>query len=244
MIKAVIIDDTVTARKRLANKLHSDYPYVEIVGEAANAADGASTVNQTQPDIVFLDVELPDISGLSLLRERLANLDCKVIIYTAHQKYAVEAFRSFAFDFLQKPIDDSDLQTVMKRVMENDNTTGVRDNGNKAHDGLLDLLPPDYNSPTLSLSDVCFFRYSSSQRRWEAITNTAVITLKSNVFTSEIIALGGPFVQLSRNYIINKDFLQEIKGGQCKFFPPFSSITEVTVGRGYKDAVKKLLKNF
>ena len=99
-----IVDDDKTAARLLADKLKG-FEEAHISGIAANGMDGLALVMDTNPDLLFLDIELPDISGIEFL-ERIADSaasDCRVVMYTAHQKFMLSAFRNQAFDYLMKP---------------------------------------------------------------------------------------------------------------------------------------------
>lgn len=112
-----IVDDDKTAARLLADKLKG-FEEAHISGIAANGMDGLALVMDTNPDLLFLDIELPDISGIEFL-ERIADSaasDCRVVMYTAHQKFMLSAFRNQAFDYLMKPIDDQELRTIIRRV--------------------------------------------------------------------------------------------------------------------------------
>ncbi|HMF89884.1 MAG TPA: response regulator, partial [Candidatus Angelobacter sp.] len=112
-MKALLVDDERLARAGLRRMLraHDD---VVVVGEAANAGEAAAQVRRLQPDIVFLDVEMPGKSGLQLLDEldELPN----VIFTTAYQDYAVRAFEVSALDYLVKPISAERLASALDKV--------------------------------------------------------------------------------------------------------------------------------
>ena len=100
-MRALLIDDERLARAEL-RRLLAAHPEVEIVGEAANAADGVQQIAALKPDLIFLDVQMPGGSGFDML----ASLDeaPEVIFTTAFDQYALQAFEVNALDYLQKPI--------------------------------------------------------------------------------------------------------------------------------------------
>jgi DNA-binding LytR/AlgR family response regulator len=118
MIKAIVVDDEAPARDELRYLLaaHRD---VEVVGEAASAAEAVALARDRRPDLVFLDVEMPGASGLGaapLVREQAA--PPAVVFVTAHERYAVAAFAVEAFDYLLKPVDADRLARVLERLRE------------------------------------------------------------------------------------------------------------------------------
>lgn len=120
MKKAVIIDDIESARKSLKDDLEYYCSGVEIVGEAEGVVSGAKVIKETNPDIVFLDIQMNDGSGFDLL-EILPELNANIIFTTASDQYAIKAFKFSAIDYLLKPIDPDDLvKAVEKASKESD----------------------------------------------------------------------------------------------------------------------------
>jgi two-component system, LytTR family, response regulator len=112
-MKAIIIDDEPPARREL-RRLLSDFPWIEIIGEAGNIAQAAPMVEALSPGLVFLDIQMPGGSGFDLLT-RLEHLP-RVIFTTAHDEHAVRAFEVNALDYLLKPIDPARLAAALARV--------------------------------------------------------------------------------------------------------------------------------
>src|SRR5882757_431937 len=112
-MKAVIIDDEPPARREL-RRLLSDFPWVEVVGEAGNVDQAEGMVESLSPDLLFLDIQMPGGSGFDLL-SRLEHLP-QVIFTTAHDEHAVRAFEVDALDYLLKPIDPARLAAALARV--------------------------------------------------------------------------------------------------------------------------------
>lgn len=113
MIRALVIDDERLARSEL-KRLLSAHPQIEIAGEAASVAEAQRLIEELRPDLVFLDVQMPDGSGFDLL----AALDeaPEVIFTTAFDAYALKAFEVNALDYLHKPIEARRLATALERV--------------------------------------------------------------------------------------------------------------------------------
>ena len=103
-MKTIIIDDEQTSIDALTQKLQS-YDDITIAGTAQSGLKGIVLVRNAQPDLLFIDVEMPDMSGLEFLNQigNIIQKPCKVVIYTAHSNYILPAFRGKAFDFLLKP---------------------------------------------------------------------------------------------------------------------------------------------
>lgn len=114
--KVVIVDDERTAIDALRRELGA-YQEFEIKGTANNGAKGKKMIMELRPDLLFLDVELPDVLGLNLLSEMRDEVlwDMKVVFYTSYDKYLLQALRESAFDFLLKPFETEDLKVVIER---------------------------------------------------------------------------------------------------------------------------------
>ncbi len=115
MLTAVIIDDELKGRIALRQKLQDYCPEVSLEGEAKNGIDGIRLIQTIHPDIVFLDIEMPQLGGFEMLH----NLPVKnfhLIFTTAYDQYAIKAIKYAAFDYLLKPIDIEELQQSLSRI--------------------------------------------------------------------------------------------------------------------------------
>src|SRR5215831_19317515 len=112
-MKALIVDDERLARNELRRLLQS-FPEVEIVGEARNADEALALIEQLQPELLFLDIQMPGEDGFQLL-ERLETVPM-VIFTTAFDQYALKAFEVSALDYLLKPIAPERLRTAIEKV--------------------------------------------------------------------------------------------------------------------------------
>jgi len=102
MIRTLIVDDEPYAREELAELLGSD-PDIEILGSATNAIEALGLIQRFKPDVVFLDIQMPKLSGMELV----AMLDPlpRIVFVTAFDEYAIQAFEENAFDYLLKPVE-------------------------------------------------------------------------------------------------------------------------------------------
>ena len=114
-MRALIVDDERLARKELI-KLLEEHPSIEVVGEAVNADEAEQMINELNPDLLFLDIQMPGKTGFELLAE----LDSvpKVIFTTAYDEYALKAFEYNALDYLLKPIEPARLEESIKKLIE------------------------------------------------------------------------------------------------------------------------------
>lgn len=118
MLNAVIIDDEESAIYVLVELLTSFSSIkVKIAGTASNLKDGVELIKKTQPDIVFLDINMPGKSGLEIYNE-FKSPEFKIIFCSAYDQYAFEALKKYAFGYLLKPIDIIELQSILRKVTD------------------------------------------------------------------------------------------------------------------------------
>ena len=113
--KAIIIDDELSSLQNLQQKLAEFCPTVTVVATAQKPEDAILLINHHKPDVIFLDIEMPKMSGFRMLEE-LKEVDFEIIFTTAYNHYAVEAIRIAAFDYLLKPISIKELQHAVERL--------------------------------------------------------------------------------------------------------------------------------
>jgi two-component system LytT family response regulator len=120
MITALLIDDDSNLRNGMKSLLARYAPEIRIIGEADSVEAGAKIVLQNPPQVVFLDIHLGDGSGFDLLEEvnQRGKLNSQIVFITAHEQYAIKAFRFSALDFLLKPVDPEELQKVIEKLKQ------------------------------------------------------------------------------------------------------------------------------
>jgi two-component system LytT family response regulator len=111
--RAIIVDDERLARKDLRSLL-TEYDTIEIVGEADSVASAKQLINETGPDLIFLDIQMPGESGFDLLEK--ADVEARVIFVTAFDEYAIRAFEVDAIDYLLKPVNPDRLRNAIERL--------------------------------------------------------------------------------------------------------------------------------
>ncbi len=112
----MIVDDEQHARDGIRIRLE-EYPVVEIVGECASGAEAVAAINDLRPDLVFLDIQMPEMNGFEVLGAVNVDPMPVVVFVTAYDKYAVKAFEVHAFDYLLKPIEDKRFRVTLKMAL-------------------------------------------------------------------------------------------------------------------------------
>lgn len=117
MIKTVIIDDEINNQELISNLLKSYAENVQVVGLANSVESAYKAINEHQPDLIFLDIQMPDGTGFDLLK-KFDKINFKIIFVTAHQEFAIEAFKYSALDYLLKPLSPANLLAAVKKAEE------------------------------------------------------------------------------------------------------------------------------
>lgn len=112
-VRALIVDDELHARDGIRIRLE-DYPEVEIVGECSSGTEAVAAIDELRPDLLFLDIQMPEMSGFEVLRQVTADPLPIVVFVTAYDRYAVKAFEFHALDYLLKPIGEERFRETLK----------------------------------------------------------------------------------------------------------------------------------
>lgn len=113
----LIIEDNVSAKEMLEEFLLELYPNLDVIRGIDNITDGLKLIKEHRPELVFLDIELPDGTAFDLLK-KLDKIDFKIIFTTAHEKYALKAIKYSALDYLLKPINVDELENAIEKAQE------------------------------------------------------------------------------------------------------------------------------
>jgi two-component system LytT family response regulator len=207
-MKAIIIDDERLARQELKNLLAA-YPEVQIVGEAANAEQAMEMIEKLNPDVIFLDIQMPGKNGFELLEE-ISGVP-EVVFVTAFDEYAIRAFEVNALDYLLKPIQPTRLAETVKKIL------------NKESLDKLETTPPTYllsdkDQVFVKDGDKCWFVKLSDVRLLESEGNYVRVHFDKNhpLILRSLNQLEErldvrTFFRASRKYIINLKWVEGIE---------------------------------
>jgi two-component system LytT family response regulator len=114
-LKAILVDDELNSLQNLQFKIQEYCPSIKVVAQSQNPEEAIRLIHQYKPDVIFLDIEMPRMSGFKML-EQFTEVDFEVIFITAYNHYAINAIRISAFDYLVKPVAIEDLQQTVDRL--------------------------------------------------------------------------------------------------------------------------------
>jgi two-component system LytT family response regulator len=184
MLRAVIIDDEASGISALQLLIGKHVENVKIVATATKAPQGIALIEDYKPEIVFLDISMPDMNGFSLLQQ-LAFRDFSLVFTTAHREFAIQAIKHNAVDYLLKPVDVEELQTCVAHIIDKKITIGANARYSSAiglpvKDGIVFIRPAEIIRLEASGSYTVFYLdnkikhvVSRSLKEYEAQLNPA-----------------------------------------------------------------------
>ena len=241
-MKALIVDDERLARKELMSLL-SEHDEIEVVGEAVNANDAYDKIKELQPDLLFLDIQMPGKTGFDLL-EMLDKVPT-VIFTTAYDEYALKAFEVSALDYLLKPVQPERLQESIKKLMSRKPgehaASGEEDDAEQEHQNAsqkLHKLGPD-DQVFVKDGDRCWFVRLSKVRLFESDGNYIKVYFDHHkpMIHKSLNALDERlddkvFFRANRKHMINLNWVENIE-------PWFNGGLMVTLQGGEKVEVSR-----
>lgn len=237
--RVVIVDDDDVSLENLDFSLRKNTRF-QVEGVARNGKQGKKVITKVRPDLLFLDVEMPDMTGMELLQDIRDSIswNMKVVFYTAYDKYMIQAIRESAFDYLLKPFEEQDLQDILERFVRQKEADSriVPYAGTPLHAGQTFIVfTPTNDMRALRPAEIGFFRYCSERKQWEVIlSQQPPLVLRRGMTAEQIIQYSPCFVQIHQSYIINIDYLMIIKDSKCLLYPPFDKVDELLVSKKYK----------
>jgi len=146
-LKTLIVDDESLARRGLLHRL-KDIEDIEVIGEARNGREAVNLIRELKPDLVFLDIQMPGLSGFDVVQQLDIESMPIILFLTAYDEYALKAFEVNALDYILKPIDEKRLDHVLDKVR-----TSLREKRALEHKSLLLKLVSDFSGKDIGTFD-------------------------------------------------------------------------------------------
>jgi two-component system LytT family response regulator len=211
MIKALIIDDERLARNEL-KKLLLDFPEIEVIAEAANANEGIEKIDSLNPDLIFLDIQMPGKTGFDMLAELDKAPD--VIFTTAYDDYALKAFEVNALDYLLKPVEPKRLADAIQKLHADDDKETITEEEIPVNRSLLH----EHDQVFVKDGERCWFVKLSDIRLFESVGNYAKVYFGTNkpLILKSLNALEERldqkvFFRANRKHIVNLRLIEKIE---------------------------------
>jgi two-component system, LytTR family, response regulator len=240
-MKAILVDDEPDGIRTLQKLLELHCPHVDVVATCSNGSTAKQQILQTEPDVVFLDIQMPGKSGLELLTE-LSAKDFEVIFVTAHNEYMLQALQYSAADYLLKPVDEDRLVEAVHRVearLEEDKKEEHRKallhnltkSGNPSEMRL--CLPTLKGFIVLKLDDII---YCEAERSYTVfhLEGNRTVTVSKPLLEYDQILQETSFLRIHKSFLINLHHVKEYHRGEGGMVIMSNNI-EIEVSRRKKD---------
>ncbi len=215
MIKVIIIEDELESLDYLKTMLQTSCPEVEIIGIASTVQDAVDLIDSTNPDVVFMDINLPDGTGFDVLEE-IDNTDFFLIFVTAYDDFALKAFRFNAIDYLLKPVDNDELIDAMNKIKHlklNREVVKISNllNYIKAPEKISQILVnTSDNLYVLNLHDIIYLKSESNYTRFFISDINEEIIVSRTLKEYEEMLKEHDFIRTHNSYLVNLHWIARI----------------------------------
>ncbi|HOY27496.1 MAG TPA: LytTR family DNA-binding domain-containing protein [Flavobacteriales bacterium] len=251
LIRAIVVDDEPAARTRVVRLLSTD-PEIRLVAECRNGAEALATIQQEPVDLMYLDVQMPQLSGFDVIKRFPAGLAPYVVFATAHDRYATQAFNVNAVDYLLKPYDDERFFLSLAKAKD-----FVEMRENKRLTGrLMDLIQDHMNSRReytqvivikekgreyrVPVKDILFIRAEGNYLILQTKPRHYLLRMTMNMVETDLDP--AVFVRVHRSYMLNMAHVRNSRySGNNEFLFTMSNGQHVLSGRSYKEHIAKIL---
>jgi two-component system LytT family response regulator len=243
LFKAMVIDDEPAARRLMKNLLHQYNDVIEVIDEASNGKEALEKIEKLNPDLIFLDIQMPDLTGFEVIEQLTKKPN--IIFTTAYEQYAIRAFETFSIDYLLKPIKEERLEQSIEKLKE-----FGRLNQSITVNGLQEIIsqfqaPKKATALAIKSGDrIILLRYENiayleAQDKYVcAFTIDGQKYLTDHSLTTLEGKLPSIFCRIHRSYIINKEKIREMHrhfSGRYLLIMDDKAGTRLTSGRTYQD---------
>jgi two-component system, LytTR family, response regulator len=219
---AIIIDDELSGREVLKKLLELHCPDITVLKTLNSIESGLKSILEDKPELVFLDIQMPNASGFDLLNQ-LQKIEFEIIFVTAHDNYAIKAFKYSAIDYLLKPIKVSELIDSVDKAKEKMNNNQSRDNvkfmlekispTKKTFLNNKILLPTLGGYNIIDISEIVYCNSESNYTRFHFIDGKTLMVSKT-LKEFESLLLENYFFRIHRSYIINLNCIAKYNKGK------------------------------
>ena len=220
MIKCIIVDDEKLGREGLQQMLNLYCPHVDVSAVCKNVEEAKIAIKKQNPDLVFLDIHMPEKSGFELIQEAEI-INYEVVFVTAHDQYAIEAFKFAAIDYLLKPVHPDRLQKAVLRVED-----GIRKKNIAQHFQVVKSflgqedkrlsLPTNKGYSIRQLKDIIYCKALTNYTEF-FFTDGKHLIVSTSLKIYEDLLQEHNFVRVHRSYLVNISHIVEYRKGKHPF---------------------------
>lgn len=215
-MKAIIIDDEQKARNLLRVLLTENCPQIKIIHEADGLPEGVRLINEHNPEIVFLDIEMPGYSGIELLDFFTPNqIDFEIIFTTAYSEYAIKAFELNAVDYLLKPLRDEQVENAVNKAIQQRGNSNVNErfeelkNTLKASSVRKIGLPVSNGVLFVKFDDIILLEADRMYTKVFRLGGDEILVSKPLKYFSDLLTDSPEFYQPHRSFLINLKHIKQ-----------------------------------
>ena len=214
MIKAIVVDDEKNSREVITELLKECFDEIKVVAQTGDVKTSTAEIKKHQPNLLFLDIDLPDGTGFDILKN-VEYRDMKVIFITVHQDYAIKAIKFSAFDFILKPVISGELIKTVRRVLDEHNA----ENNSLRFESILSSFSnslPELKKIVLKTSERIYLVNIKDIIRCEAENNYTIFYLSNGnkvmvsktIKTYETLLEGHEFMRVHQSHLVNLNYIQ------------------------------------
>ncbi len=248
-MKAIIIDDEKKARNLLRILIEENCPKIKTIYEASNLLDGVAILKKEEPSIVFLDIEMPQHSGLEILNfieKDVVNFE--IIFTTAYSEYAIQAFQLSAIDYLLKPVRPNQVKeavekviTIMGKTAIHDKLEALKDSFNKKSFQKI-ALPLGSSIKFMSFDSIILMQADGMYTQVHTATGETLLITKPLKHFVDLLENQPTFYRPHRSYLINLSFMKEYIKTDGGYIVMDNDIS-ISISREKKEVFLALINN-
>lgn len=235
---AILIDDEPDCVRLLALQLAQHCPQVQVLGQTTSSEEGLKMLEKFQPDLLFLDIEMPRMNGFQLL-EKLEEIPPGLIFVTAYDAFALKAFRFSALDYLLKPVDVDELMAAVRKAERRQRLPGNRDQLDLLRSQLAGTAPTKLAVPHqngvifVELKEILYAEADSNYTKLR-LTNGRNHLLTKTLREVQDVLEERNFLRVHRQYMVNLDHVQRYVKGEGTYLV-LTDGTSIPVARNQKE---------
>lgn len=230
--KVLIVDDEPAARRGV-RQLLADFPQFTVAGECRNGAEALIALDETQVDVVFLDVQMPGMSGFDIIRHRTPDRMPATVFLTAYDEFAVKAFEAEALDYLVKPVTSARFAATIRRL--------TRQLGGAATADAQELIvTTSRGTRVLKFSEIEWIEAADNYSRLWTVSRSYL--LRESMAALESRAIQAGFMRVHRKAIVQMSAIRRIETVDNDYIAILQSGARVPVSRRRKAALTKAIR--
>lgn len=244
-INAIVIDDEERARNTLSLLLLNYCPEVNVLATCANVPDGVIAINKNKPDVVFLDIEMPDYNGFELLGF-FREIDFDIIFVTAYSEYAIKAFEISAVDYILKPIDIDQLKNSVEKLKQKKLHSQMQEQ--------IELLKESYKGDDIrkialsmsngltfvEIANIVLLEADGAYTTFYLKDGQKILVSKKLKFYEDILSNRSFFFRTHRSYFVNVNYIKKYSRSDNAIL--MDNEFSITISRDRKQEFESLLK--